>query len=74
MFTNTRISLAMALILSAASTVALASNTDTISSRAQSTITCPTLEGYPDCHPDGRAPSSVYSTNSQHPVSDRSRH
>jgi hypothetical protein len=32
-------------------------------SATQSTITCPTLEGYPDCHPNGRAPWTIYSAN-----------
>jgi len=39
---------------------------------APSAITCPTLEGYPDCHPDARASGSDYS--SRHPVTNRSQH
>lgn len=31
-------------------------------SDAQSSAGCPTLEGYPDCHPNGRAPWTVYPT------------
>jgi hypothetical protein len=73
MFTNMKIALAGALILSAAS-AALANNTETTSSVGQSTIACPTLEGYPDCHPDERALSTEYSTNSRRPVGGRSRH
>ena len=73
MFTNTKIALAGALILSAAS-AALANNTETDSSVGQRTITCPTLEGYPDCHPDDRALWTGYSTNSRRSVGGRSRH
>jgi hypothetical protein len=29
----------------------------------QSSAGCPTLEGYPDCHPNGRAPWTIYPTN-----------
>jgi hypothetical protein len=32
-------------------------------SAAQSSIGCPPLEGYPDCHPNGRAPWTIYSNN-----------
>jgi hypothetical protein len=73
MFTNTKIALAAAFTLSAASS-GMANNTETKSSETRSAITCPTLEGYPDCHPDDRASSSVYSTNPRHPIGDRSRH
>jgi hypothetical protein len=73
MFTNTKIALAAAFVLGAASSC-LANNIATNSSEAQSAITCPTLEGYPDCHPDDRASSSVHSTHSRRPASDRSRH
>jgi hypothetical protein len=31
-------------------------------SDAQSSAGCPTMEGYPDCHPDGRAPWTIYPT------------
>ena len=72
MLTNTTIALAAAFVLSAASAV-LADNIETRSSEARSPITCPVLEGYPDCHPDSRASSSPYSTHSRRPVSDRSR-
>lgn len=30
---------------------------------AQSSAGCPTLEGYPDCHPNGRTPWTIYPTN-----------
>jgi hypothetical protein len=33
-----------------------------VPSVAQSSAGCPTLEGYPDCHPNGRAPWTVYPT------------
>ena len=33
-----------------------------VSSDAQSSAGCPTLEGYPDCHPNGRAPWTIYPT------------
>jgi hypothetical protein len=72
MFTNTKIALAAAFILSAASQ-GMANNIEANSSETRSATTCPTLEGYPDCHPDDRASSSVYSTNPRRPVSDRSR-
>jgi hypothetical protein len=29
----------------------------------QSIMSCPTMEGYPDCHPGGREPFTVYSAN-----------
>jgi hypothetical protein len=70
---NTKIALAAALVLSVASS-GLANNVEANSSEAQGATSCPTLEGYPDCHPDDRAPRSAYSTNSRRPVSDRSRH
>jgi hypothetical protein len=72
MFTNTKVTLAAAFILSAVSS-ALANNIERNSSEAHSAITCPTLEGYPDCHPDERASSSVDSTASRHPLGNRSR-
>ena len=55
MFTNTKIALAAAFLLGAAS-VALASE------NVLALNTCPTLEGYPDCHPDGRESWTTYST------------
>jgi hypothetical protein len=73
MFTNTKIALAAAVILGAVS-AALANDIGTNPSEAQSTITCPALEGYPDCHPDGGASWAEYSTNSRHPVTARSQH
>jgi hypothetical protein len=30
-----------------------------------SNVACPTLEGYPDCHPSGRAPFAVYGEESR---------
>jgi hypothetical protein len=70
-FTNTKIALAVAFVLGAAS-AALANDVET--NPREGTITCPTLEGYPDCHPDGRASWTIYSTNSRRPDTDRSRH
>jgi hypothetical protein len=32
-------------------------------STAQSSAGCPTLEGYPDCHPGGRTPWTIYPGN-----------
>jgi hypothetical protein len=62
MTTNTKISLAAAFLLGTAS-AALAN--DFVTNPSGSTITCPTLEGYPDCHPDGRAPWTLYSTTGE---------
>jgi hypothetical protein len=31
-------------------------------STAQSSAGCPPMEGYPDCHPDGRTPGTVHPT------------
>ena len=69
MFTNTKIALAVAFVLGAASG-ALANDIDANPSSAQSarewanafaSNTCPALEGYPDCHPDGSASWTLYS-------------
>jgi len=73
MFTNTKIALAATVILGAAS-AAVANDIETNPSEVQSTITCPALEGYPDCHPDDRAPWAKYSTDSRRPVAARSQH
>ena len=73
MFTNTKITLAAAFILGAVSS-GLAGNIETNSREAQGAITCPALEGYPDCHPDDRALWTGHSTNSRRSVSGRSRH
>ena len=73
MFTNTKIALAAAVIVGAAS-AALANDIGTNSSEARSTFTCPALKGYPDCHPDGGASWAEYSTNSRRPVTARSQH
>jgi hypothetical protein len=71
MFIKTKIAIAAALIVGTAS-AALANDVET--NLNGSTITCPTLEGYPDCHPDGRASWTLYSTSSRRPVTDPSRH
>ena len=73
MLFTTKIAFAAALALSPSSP-GFANNIETNSSEAQGAISCPTLEGYPDCHPDDRASRSTYSTNSRRPVSDHSRH
>ena len=80
MFTTTKIALAAAFVLGAAS-AALASDIVVNPSSARSaqewaqylgqeqkheyslaSNTCPALEGYPDCHPDGSASWTLYST------------
>jgi hypothetical protein len=70
MFTNTKIALAAAFLLGAAS-AALANDVET--NAREGAINCPTLEGYPDCHP-GRALRSLYSTDFRRPVTDHYRH
>jgi hypothetical protein len=70
MFIKTKIAVAAALILGAAS-AALANDVET--NPIGTTITCPTLEGYPDCHPDGRAAWTLYSTNGESVVQKKSR-
>jgi hypothetical protein len=55
MITNTKIALAAAFLLGAASTALANENVLALN-------TCPTLEGYPDCHPDGRESWTIYST------------
>jgi hypothetical protein len=35
----------------------------TTSMATQSIMSCPTMEGYPDCHPDGRKPFTIYPAN-----------
>jgi hypothetical protein len=57
MITNTKIAVAAAFVLGAAS-AALANDLKPNPSAS----TCPTLEGYPDCHSDGRA---LYSTTGE---------
>jgi hypothetical protein len=72
MITNMKIALAAAFVLGAAS-AALANDVET--NPSEGAITCPTLEGYPDCHPDDRASwTTIYSTHSPRPVTDPSRH
>jgi hypothetical protein len=58
MISNTKISLAAALVLGAASAALASENVLALN-------TCPTYEGYPDCHPDGRASFTIYSTASE---------
>jgi hypothetical protein len=65
-----KIVLAVALVLGAVS-AALANDLET--NPREGSITCPALEGYPDCHPDGRASWTLNSTNSRRPVPDHSR-
>jgi hypothetical protein len=55
MITNTKIAVAAALLLGAASAALANKNVLAFNS-------CPTLEGYPDCHPDGRESLTIYST------------
>jgi hypothetical protein len=83
MFTNTKIAIAAALVLGAAS-AAVANDIDVNPSSTQSarewaqylgyeqkheitlaSNTCPALEGYPDCHPDGGASWAQYSTTGE---------
>jgi hypothetical protein len=60
--TNTRITVAAVLTLGTATTALANDSANYVRAHSayafdpsptQSTITCPTLEGYPDCHPDG---------------------
>ena len=73
MFTNTKIAIAATVILGVAS-AAQSKDIETNPSVVQITSTCPELEGYPDCHPDDRAPWVKYSTNSRRPATARSQH
>jgi hypothetical protein len=68
--------LPIAILLAAASAAPALAQTGTpraakayafAASASQGHITCPTLEGYPDCHPSGRAPWTIYSSNSRAP-------
>jgi len=70
MATNTKIALAAAFVLGAA-TAALANDVET--NPSEGAITCPTLEGYPDCHPNDRASWTVDSTNSRRRVTGQQR-
>ena len=78
--TFTKITLVTAFILGAGSAAfpsehALASNIyDTPDSMQPNVAPCPTLEGYPDCHPDSHASWGAYSTGPRHPVSKHSSH
>jgi hypothetical protein len=54
MITNTKIALATAILLGAATALA--------SEKVLAFDTCVALEGYPDCHPDARASLIAYST------------
>jgi hypothetical protein len=58
MITNTKIALAAALLLGTASAALANENVLALN-------TCPTLEGYPDCHPDGLESRTIYSTASE---------
>jgi hypothetical protein len=58
MITNTKIALAAAFLLGAASGALANKNVLAFN-------TCPTLEGYPDCHPDGGAAWTIYSTTGE---------
>jgi hypothetical protein len=60
MITITKVAIAAALVLGAAS-AALAND----SKPNPSAISCPTLEGYPDCHPDGHASWTLNSTTGE---------
>jgi hypothetical protein len=55
MISNTKIALAAALVLGAASAALASENVLALN-------TCPRLGGYPDCHPDGSASLTIYST------------
>jgi hypothetical protein len=68
---NMKLALAAAFVLSAAS-AAVAYDVET--NPNDGAVTCPALEGYPDCHPDGRAAWTADSTHSRHPVVEPSRH
>jgi hypothetical protein len=51
-------------LLSAIALTAVPASASTRDSAARVTnvnITCPTYEGYPDCHPSGRAGWTIYS-------------
>jgi hypothetical protein len=84
MFTHTRITFAAAFILAGVSSAlpdvqALASNNydspDWTPAYAVPRATyCPTLEGYPDCHPDSHASWDQHSVTPTHPLSGRSAH
>jgi hypothetical protein len=54
MITSTKIALATAILLGAATALA--------SEKVLAFDTCVALEGYPDCHPDGRESWTTYST------------
>jgi hypothetical protein len=64
MITKTKFALAALLMLGVAST-AQAGGVDRGSTI--SAVSCPALEGYPDCHPDARTLLLKYPTNSRHP-------
>ena len=82
MLTYTKITLAAAFILSAAS--AAFANGQTLASNnydspawayvyaPPSATFCPTLEGYPDCHPDSHASGDEYSAGRRLPTNGRS--
>jgi hypothetical protein len=78
--TFTKITLVTAFILGAGSAAfpseqALAwNNYDSPDSMQPSVAPCPTLEGYPDCHPDSQASWGEYSSGPSHPVSKHPSH
>jgi hypothetical protein len=65
MITNTKIALAAAFLLGAASAALANENVLALN-------TCPTLEGYPDCHPEGGASWTIYSTAAESMAQKRS--
>jgi hypothetical protein len=68
MITKTKLALAALLMLGIVSAAqSQGSKNDAVfgGGAALSAVSCPALEGYPDCHPDARALSA--STNSRHP-------
>jgi hypothetical protein len=65
MIINTKIALAAAFFLGAASAALANENVLALN-------TCPTLEGYPDCHPDGRESWTTYSTAGESMVQKKS--
>jgi len=70
MTTKTKLALAALVmfgIASAAQAGGGKNDADVVRGSALSAVTCPALEGYPDCHPDARAFWMEYSTNSRHP-------
>jgi hypothetical protein len=78
MFRKLPIIVPMAILLGAASAAPAAAKADShrfanhahaysayalAPSATQSSAGCPPMEGYPDCHPNGRTPWSIYPNN-----------